>query len=453
MNTDALLQQPVRADLYQVNSFRLTGLAVDATSRDISRRLQLAQLQLRLGELADFVRPLPPASPFDRDVCVAAAERLRDPVTRLFDELFWFWPRPPAPVEASDDALGALALGDVEGARCRWRAWAEQGYAVARHNLAVLAHARALDLETLVPGGRAPADDAERQLRDTAWAEAQTEWAQVCKDEALWECLRRRVAARNEPQLPAAHTVAAIRDDLPRFLAGINAGLAVRAAESAGRAATRAAGRALSAASESAEARRARQQALDEDAARSADAERHRRLLASWPLDPCDVAASFRQAMRPVRQRIQGLCRGVEELQPTDYTKPAVENGQLALELFRRLYPMPTQQLDRDNLLEAAGAALQRFCWFCQRRVREVASSVGLNLYGRVTKRDTDQGQLIEYYHCAVDVPRCWHCAKYHRGYELPPGVRPLSDKASFPHLQRLLSEGWKIGLYPGSQD
>jgi hypothetical protein len=153
--------------------------------------------------------------------------------------------------------------------------------------------------------------------------------------------------------------------------------------------------------------------------------------------------------MRPLRQRLRGLCGGVESLRPTDYTHPAAENGQLALELFRRLYPMPPHQADRDNLLEDAGPALDKFCWFCQRRVSEPGCCESFNLHGRVTRRYTDQGRYTEYYRLVVDVPRCWHCAKFHRGLELPAGVRPLSDKMNFPPLQKALSDGWKIGLYP----
>src|SRR5262249_6336905 len=148
----------------------------------------------------------------------------RDPETRLLDELFWFWPQSSG-LSAPDPALDALAGGNVEQARQIWqqRAQTPDG-SVARHNLAVLAHVLALACEGLVAGP--PFADA-RPLLDV-WREALAGWAAVLRDDAFWEQLRRRIAARNEPQLPAA-LAGRLREDLPVFLAGINAQLAVRA--------------------------------------------------------------------------------------------------------------------------------------------------------------------------------------------------------------------------------
>src|SRR5207237_3361496 len=81
----------------------------------------------------------------DVDAVRHAIERLRDPETRLVDEFFWFWPETSA-TETPDEALTALDRGDVAAARKRWQA-AAPGAGVAVHNLAVLAHLLALDLE------------------------------------------------------------------------------------------------------------------------------------------------------------------------------------------------------------------------------------------------------------------------------------------------------------------
>jgi hypothetical protein len=194
-----------------------------------------------------------------------------------------------------------------------------------------------------------------------------------------------------------------------------------------------------------AEAARATQQALREEREWAAEADRHRRLVASWPVEPATAARALRDALRPVRQRLQGLCHGVDDLKPTDYVHPSLENAQIALELFRRVLPLPLHAADRDNLQQDVRPALYKLCWFCQRRVADPARPSTAWFHKVITGAD---GVRCCYYRleCA---PRCWHCSKYHRGAELPPGVRPEADRDTFPDLRQCLAEGWAFGQRP----
>src|SRR5437868_8517251 len=141
-----VLVRALTPDLYRVNAFRMAQLPATASQRDISRRLEKLTMLTKLGGGVELPRgPLSLQPAPDLDAVRHAVERLRDPETRLVDEFFWFWPETPA-AETPDEALAALDRGDVAAARKRWQAVAPGG-GTAVHNLAVLAHLLALDLE------------------------------------------------------------------------------------------------------------------------------------------------------------------------------------------------------------------------------------------------------------------------------------------------------------------
>ena len=148
-----LLLEVATPELYQQNAFRLLGLPVDTTPRDIAREAERLQLRERLGSgapAAEGVFPLDPAP--GADMIREAIQRLRDPERRLVDEFFWFWPERFGE-SRTDLALTALAGGDMQAAVDIWRAQeqAGDGSAVALHNLAILAHVTALDLAHTTP--------------------------------------------------------------------------------------------------------------------------------------------------------------------------------------------------------------------------------------------------------------------------------------------------------------
>jgi hypothetical protein len=431
------LKETLRPDLYRINGFRATGLRVDASPREIARRLQQVEMEERLGGGAsESSGPLQATTSLES--VRGAVERLRDPESRLWDELFWFWPGTFGQ-GGSDPGLTAQARGDWNAARHFWlQSAGTPGGSVARHNLAVLAHALALECETA--SATTPSlDQAAQRQRDEAWNEALNRWDAVLRDGLFWAHLRARITALNEPQL-TRNLAFQIRDALPELLAGINAQLAVQAAQ-------KATDEALLAIREpnnkAAAAARARQ---------AAEFELHRQFLARMPFDRAAVDRAVRQALRPIRQRLQGLCQSVDVLKPTDYTHPALQDGQAALLLFQHVLPLPLHEMDRDNLKEAASLALYKFCWFCQRKVAESNMAVGVWFYGRVTRSSTSRGQSLEWYRVSVDVPRCWHCFQAHRVKEAPVGVRPEADREFFPDVQKKLAEGWKIGARPPAE-
>ncbi|MGP3929196.1 hypothetical protein [Nonomuraea sp. KM88] len=202
----------LKPDLYRQNAFRITGLPVRATAREVRRHTDRLLVMERLGKAGTTQGMLPPERPFDDDATQRAVQRLRDPVVRLVDELFWLWP-----VDGDDAAMAALLRGEPDEALHMWE-HAERGPAgaVATHNLAVFSLVKALESDEL---------DDDR-LR--SWRRAYACWAKVIADDTFWDLVRARAEEIDDPRL-TARTVRRMRDDLPAALLSISAQLAARA--------------------------------------------------------------------------------------------------------------------------------------------------------------------------------------------------------------------------------
>lgn len=182
-------------DLYRRNAFRVLGLAVDATPRQLRRRHDEVRAAQRLGRAvpAGGVLPLSPA-PTAAEM-EEALQRLRDPVRRIVEELFWFWPLRDDPSNAKD----------LPG-RWRQRAGGRREGGLAAHNLAVLEHARALD--AVAAGAR-----HQREV----WREVYRHWRRALGDDACWRWLERRTSELDDPRvgpelLLRVHAEVALRD-------------------------------------------------------------------------------------------------------------------------------------------------------------------------------------------------------------------------------------------------
>lgn len=213
-------------EIYRANAFRVTQLPVNATQREVSRRVDKIRMAEKIGvaaELNDKVMPLVPSP--DSDALRQAVQRLRDPEKRLLDEVFWFWPLEDG--DGTDAGLGALRTQGEKAAAEVWgAATGEDGRrgALAHHNLAILCHVEALDAEHEERLGNL--NDASRQTLPALWDTVFQRWAELRKNGAFWDALRERVAETNDPRLNDS-TVANIRKTLPEALAVVSARLAV----------------------------------------------------------------------------------------------------------------------------------------------------------------------------------------------------------------------------------
>ena len=109
-------------DLYKKNIFRITGLSVDATSKEVSRQVQKLQMLEDMGG-SDAAGPQPAfalAGKRSSDEIRDALSRMKEPEHRLIDEFFWFWPEEFG-ASKDDAAIQAMLSGDEKGAYQLWR--------------------------------------------------------------------------------------------------------------------------------------------------------------------------------------------------------------------------------------------------------------------------------------------------------------------------------------------
>jgi hypothetical protein len=239
-----LLEAATR-ELFQGNAFRITGLSVDATAREIARRedklkrleglerLGIANQDEKLKVMeqmglkgSGYTSAFPLKVPPTVDQIRGAFQKLnKSPDRRLVDEFFWFWPAEFGKA-ASDPAIQALVGGDVKTVEQIWAA-AESGKnesVVAKHNLAVLWHLKALDLENDRIGGGVDAS-RRREIEET-WRNALKRWEALSTDDALWEKVASRIRQIDDARLTTGFG-RRIRSTLRPALNKINAELAL----------------------------------------------------------------------------------------------------------------------------------------------------------------------------------------------------------------------------------
>ncbi|MFI0485636.1 hypothetical protein [Actinomadura sp. 9N215] len=398
-------------DLYRENPFRVTGLAVDATARDIRRRSEELQVKAKLGASPGTGSPLLPLDPPpDPDDAQRAIQRLRDPVRRLEDELFWFWPS-----HDGDEALAALREGRVEDAE---RLWTTPGpgrpAAVAAHNLAVLAHARALD------------DDDPGQ-----WEKALRHWRTVLDTDAFWDLVAARARTADDPRI-GPRSAAELRERLPAALLSISARLAVQESQ-AGR--------------ESAHITLMRGSGFDaalvDTALRDAvapDASRLRSQSQS-ALERADATPEdgYGEAIR-LLERAEPVLAGLGMVLPGDHSVLEGLRDEVADSAMRCvvLYINETDDwLPAEGVLERAEATassanvksriadnletvrdnkVYATCWFCKEHPPRDGAGFKVKMYGEVNEEITEfYTRRITWRKLTITVPRCAACTSAHR--------------------------------------
>ena len=224
------LLEVAHADLYHNNPFRITGLRVDATAREISRQVDALKFAEELGQAAAVRAGAfalnPPPSPEQIREAIA---RLKDPEHRLIDEFFWFWPEEMGE-GAKDPAIQSIDRGDQNEAYKLWterQADPENGF-VACHNLAVLYHLVALDWSKY---HFAEDVDGKRQEKiQWYWTESSNYWGKVGTDDRVWDRVKARIRAMNDARLTTGFA-RRMEATLFRALGTVNAAVALKFVE------------------------------------------------------------------------------------------------------------------------------------------------------------------------------------------------------------------------------
>jgi hypothetical protein len=425
----AMLLAMARPDIYRINAFRALELPVTASPRTVSSQMQKLDLLERLGDNGHKGRSLLSLTPApDSDARREANQRLSDPESRLVDELFWFWPLWGGQPEGGDDALAAMNRNDFSGAVSIWKQHEGKSSEanVSMHNLAVLYHALALDLE-YAETTQALTNRQSEQKR-SYWEQAFPRWHILLNHEGFWQRLTERIRELDDPRLTTG-TARRIRAGLPSVLLSINAKLAVQAAQKSNK----------------------------------SEVMYHVGLMDKSGFDKAVVDEALRSAVTPMRERIKIICANAENEtnrdpeHADDVTRNVIEqtsqllstvdmlldkqhptreamHDQVALQILSSQIPFAAKtdnwrvslELVEQALQIAASVLVRRrmeenlqviksnleygICFFCQRHPAEDKAAVDAKMHGDVTHT----GSQIRWRYTTVKVPRCKQCKSVH---------------------------------------
>ncbi len=423
-------------ELYARNPFRLIGVRADATTGEIDRQFQRAQMIAEFdGGRKAGSSLLDPNPPPTADDLREARQKLSDPRRRIVSEFFWLWP--VAPSDTADPALSSIAAGKVQEAINRWHSEEGGANSAARHNLAVLYSLLALDLERAHLSK--PLSTEQTNLLARYWQTAVHHWYSLFQNESLWTRLTARIKELDDPQL-TEQFVERFREALPKALIRVHAQLAIKAAER----------------NDTAELRRQKE------------------LIQAYE-QPSEVANGvFEEILHPFRERIKTLSaaalnaisdpsraveaaktllaesgpvlRIIDSFLPLGNATRDYASDEVALQclncgiaymnktndwasgivLLQSLSPIVATDGARERLnsnlnqalvnqksaLEAAEAAkLQNTCWYCGAREKNAVSTRTLKFFGDVTR----SGKRTQWKTLSVSVPRCKSCNTKHQ--------------------------------------
>lgn len=511
--SNELLLKMARFDIYRINAFRVLEISVAASPREISSQMRKLDMMEKLGDTGQMERgflPLIPSS--DSDARREAYQRLGDPESRLIDELFWFWPLWFGLPEGNDEALVALKRNDFEVAVSVWKQHEEKASEanVSMHNLAIMYHALALDIEHLEL--TQTLSKKQLQQKRTYWEQTFSRWHILLNHEGFWQRLTKRIRELDDPRLTTG-TARRIRSGLPLVILSINAMLAVQAAQKGN---------------------------IDE-------ASYHIGLMKKSGFDQPAVDEAMRRAVAPIRERIKLICMNAENetkiapenteelvynliaetsqllttldiLLPEGYASRESAHDEVASRILSSdiAFTNKTKNWDASlKMLEqalqiAAGASLrQRIeenieidktnvqygnCWFCNKHPADDKAVCEVKMFGDVTRTPTYQGTQVKWQKVTIRVPRCKQCKSAHgrntflgcsglvlgvalawlagtaakngwvgffifalcgaAGFIVPnvtkpAGMKPEDYGKEFPAVKKLKSQGWAYGDKP----
>jgi DNA-binding response OmpR family regulator len=218
------LMKMVGLNLYRGNAFRITGLGITSSLREVTREAEKLEMMINLGTVRPAGGLFPLKEPPSAIEIRSAVQVLKDPELRLLHEFFWFWPS--TEVESDDPALQALRSGKHSAAMDMWTQVRGPAGGIAVHNLAVLYHLEAVGtyLRRLETKSLTKPEDLY------LWTSAFRYWKALLDRSDFWSVLADRIRLINDPRL-TIEVAQQIWNTLPNALLKINAEVAVAAAE------------------------------------------------------------------------------------------------------------------------------------------------------------------------------------------------------------------------------
>ena len=218
-------------DLYQKNIFRITGLPVDATPKEVAtqaKKLQMMIAEGLEGNVGGAKAAFPLAPPPTTEQIREALARMKEPEHRLIDEFFWYWPENFGSSK-SDPAIQAVLAGDGQKAVHIWGERESDGRSlVAAHNLAVMFHMYAVDWTNHHIAYNIDKDRDEKIKG--YWRDAFDRWETLADADEIWDVMKERVRSLEDEALTTGF-VRRMRRVLPQGFDRVNAEAALKFAD------------------------------------------------------------------------------------------------------------------------------------------------------------------------------------------------------------------------------
>lgn len=431
-----LLSKMARPDIYRINAFRILELPVTASPSEISSQLRKLDLMEKFGDSGSrqlgilLVSPRP-----DSQTRRQAAQRLNDPESRLIDELFWFWPLRSGKSDDTDEPLYAMRSNKSSQAVSIWTNHELQSSEanVSMHNLAVLYHTLALDLECASEYHSLSKEQI--QQKQDYWKAALSRWHFLLGYDGFWRRLSNRIRHLDDPRLPPNLTIS-IRKGLPFVLLSINARLALQYAQSGNK----------------------------------NESNFHICHMHATGFDEVVVDEALHQSVASLRDRLNAICGNAKDeinispeqgcqiahelltqtsellntldvLFPEDDTIRKAAHDQIARQILsisiafanktdelesslgllmesERIAASPSLRLRIKENIDTFQINLEHTrCWFCQQRAVDAKAIVSVGVHRDVTHEEVSGGTQVRWRHASVSVPRCSYCKSAHARY------------------------------------
>jgi hypothetical protein len=217
-------------NLYQKNIFRITGLPVDATPKEVARQAQKLQMmdEMSGGGTLQSQAAFPLAPPPTTEQIREALARMKEPEHRLIDEFFWYWPERFGDSK-NDPAIQAVLAGNGQKAVDIWVERESDGHSlVAAHNLAVMFHMYAVDWTNhhIVYNIDKDRDEKIKGY----WRDAFDRWETLADADEIWDVMKERVRSLEDEALTTGF-VRRMRRVLPQGFDRVNAEAALKFAD------------------------------------------------------------------------------------------------------------------------------------------------------------------------------------------------------------------------------
>lgn len=424
------------SNIYSINAFRVLQVSVVASAREIASHIRKLDLEEKLEHnmQEEGIYPLvPPPDGYSRRL---AAQRLNDPVSRIIDEIFWFWPINSNKAEDEDIALTALKQGTIQSAVSIWESNEAKGSdsIMSAHNLAILNHITALDLEN-VATVQPLTQEQIKQKRDS-WEQALLKWKAVINSDDFLHWMMARAHEIGDRRL-SIDNIKKIREDLPAKLLSINAVLAREAAL-----------------------------AGDKDIASY-----HIALMIASCFNRPVVDEAMRCVAAPIRERIDIICVNtdyevkeapqnankvinrimdeisqllitLDTLLPEEHPTRESAHDEIALlmkrsqiayvnatedwrnvpKLLNKALTIAASESVRQNIkdfIEIANSnLLYTTCWFCNRNRGDDNSVAPIKMHGNISRTSSWSGTEVRFHKITIPVPRCTECKSAHNRYK-----------------------------------